>query len=211
MKPSSARAEALSRGGGSCVTIPSAVSFLYPFAVVLLLAAVAAGAYFYFIRRKHAAEIAAIIDDPYPLAFWTYTPQEWQQAVADEFTWGQVDGGGADITISQQGFYISHGSQRRVFELETGSKVVTFAGYLGVEGNPLKLRVRWRVISYDRYGHEEIKYHKDDYRIPVPLREKQSAQDVVDFFTARIEQNLAAYTELVPDDEPISLFGKDVF
>jgi len=45
----------------------------------------------------------------------------------------------------------------------------------------------------------------------VPLREKDTAQKVVDFFTARLQNNLDAYTAVVPDDEPISLFGKDSF
>jgi hypothetical protein len=185
---------------------------IYFIALIILAAAVAAGGgYWYLAHRKQSKEIDEIVNDPSPLAFWTYTPQEWQQAVADEFSWGRVDGGEAQIRISKTGFYLSHGSQRRVFELETGPKVVTFAGYLGMEGNPLKLRVRWRVVTQDRYGNEEIKYHKEDYRIPVPLREKQSAQDVVDFFAARIEQNPGAYAQLVPDDEPISLFGKDSF
>jgi hypothetical protein len=187
------------------------VSEIYLIALIILAAAVAGGGFWYFTHRKHSKEIEDIVNDPNPLAFWTYTPQEWQQAVADEFSWGRVDGGEAQIRISKTGFYVSHGSQRRVFELETGPKVVTFAGYLWMEGNPLKLRVRWRVVTHDKYGNEEIKYHKADYRIPVPLREKQSAQDVVDFFSLRMEQNPEAYAQLVPDDEPISLFGKDSF
>ena len=178
---------------------------------LLVLAAAAAGGYLYRVRRTRKEEIADILNDPNPLAFWTYTPQEWQQAVADEFSWGRADGGEAQIRICQSGFYVEHGSQRRVFELETGPKVVTFAGYLGMEGNPLKLRVRWRVVTYDRNGNKQTKYHKQDYRIPVPLREMESAQAVVNFFTTRLELNPAAYSELVPDDEPISLFAKDSF
>jgi len=184
---------------------------LYLILAIILMAAMGGAAYWLRVRRTRSDDISEILNDPYPLAFWTYTPQEWQQAVADEFSWGRVDGSEGQIRICKSGFYVSHGSQRRVFELETGPKVVTFAGYLGMEGNPLKLRVRWRVVTYDRNGNKQTKYHKEDYRIPVPLREKESAQAVVDFFTLRLEQNLNAYTELVPDDEPISLFGKDSF
>ena len=178
---------------------------------VVILALSGLTGYLLRIRRTRKDEIADILNDPNPLAFWTYTPQEWQQAVADEFSWGRADGAEAQIRICQSGFYVEHGSQHRVFELETGTKVVTFAGYLGMEGSPLKLRVRWRVVTYDRNGDKQTKYHKEDFRIPVPLREMESAQAVVNFFRTRLEQNLAAYTELVPDDEPISLFGKDSF
>jgi hypothetical protein len=95
--------------------------------------------------------------------------------------------------------------------LDSGIKMVTFAGYLGIEGSSLKLRVRWRVVTHDRNGNEEIKYHKEDIRIPVPLREKEAAMKVVDYFNARLEKNLDGYTLRVPEDEPISLFGKDSF
>lgn len=136
---------------------------------------------------------------------------EWQQAVRDEFTWGKSDGGSAQIRICQSGFYVWSDSHSRVYELEAGGKFVTFAGYLGVEGNPLKLRVRWRTITHDRNGNEEIHYYKEDYRIPVPVREKEAAMKIVDFFTTRLDNHLDWYTALLPDDEPISLFGKDGF
>jgi hypothetical protein len=45
----------------------------------------------------------------------------------------------------------------------------------------------------------------------VPIRNRDDAARVAAFFTARIENNLDAYTAVVPDDEPISLFGKDSF
>lgn len=57
----------------------------------------------------------------------------------------------------------------------------------------------------------EVKYYKEDYRVPVPLRYREEAERVVDFFVTRLENNLEAYTAVVPDDEPISLFGKDSF
>jgi hypothetical protein len=170
-----------------------------------------AAGYWYLRRRRHAQVAANILNDPNPLATWTYTPVEWQQAVSDEFSWGSSDGGSAQIRICQSGFYVWSDSDSRVYELEAGGKFVTFAGYLGVEGNPLKLRVRWRTITHDRNGNEEIHYHKEDYRIPVPVREKEAAMKVVDFFKDRLEKHLDWYTALLPDDEPISLFGKDAF
>jgi hypothetical protein len=184
---------------------------LYFIAIVILLAAAAGAGYWYFRRRQKAKAAADLLDDPNPLAAWSYTPTEWQQAVSDEFSWARSDGGSAQIRICQRGFYVWSDSQSRVYELEAGGKFVTFAGYLGAEGSPLKLRVRWREITHDRNGQEEIHYHKKDYRIPVPLREKEAAAKVVDFFTTRLEKHLDAYTALVPDDEPISLFGKDGF
>jgi hypothetical protein len=45
----------------------------------------------------------------------------------------------------------------------------------------------------------------------VPIRNRDDAARVAAFFTAQLENNLAAYTAVVPDDEPISLFGKDSF
>ena len=77
--------------------------------------------------------------------------------------------------------------------------------------SPLKLRLRWKVVRQDTDGRSEVKYYKEDLRIPVPLAHYEEAKRVADFFTARIENNLEAYTALVPDDEPISLFGKDSF
>ena len=55
--------------------------------VVLLAVAVGLG-YFYYRRRVRSKEIADILDDPNPLAVWTYTPEEWRRAVEDEFAVG---------------------------------------------------------------------------------------------------------------------------
>jgi LPXTG-motif cell wall-anchored protein len=187
------------------------MSQLYFIGIGLLLA-LAAGAGFWFYRRRRQAHAAAeILNDPNPIASWTYTPQEWQQAVSDEFSWASAHGDSAQIRICQNGFYVWSDSHSRVYDLEAGGKFVTFAGYLGVEGNPLKLRVRWREITRDRNGNEEIHYYKKDYRIPVPMREKEAATKVVEFFTTRLEKHLDWYTALLPEDEPISLFGKDSF
>jgi hypothetical protein len=54
-------------------------------------------------------------------------------------------------------------------------------------------------------------YYKEDHRIPVPMREREAAMKVVDFFKTRLEKHLDWYTALLPDDDPISLFGKDSF
>jgi hypothetical protein len=187
------------------------MSQLYFIAIGILLAIAAGVGYWYFRRSRQAHAVAAIFNDPNPLATWTYTADEWRQAVADEFSWGRVDRDPAQVRICLSGVYVGSGSTARVLELETGDKVVTFAGYLGTEGSPLKLRVRWRTVTYDQNGYKQTKYYKEDHRIPVPSREKESALRVVDFFYWRLENNPAAYTEVVPDDEPISLFGKDSF
>jgi len=183
----------------------------YFLAIIFLVVALGVGGYYYLLYRKHKSEIADILSDPNPLAAWTYTPQEWQQAVADEFSWGSSEGNSAQVRICPSGIYVNDGTKHRLFELETGIKMVTFAGYAGFEGSPLKLRVRWRIKRQDRSGHDETKYYKDDIRIPVPLREKDAALRVVDHFTKRLDQKMDDYAVLIPDDEPISLFGKDSF
>jgi hypothetical protein len=180
--------------------------------VVLLVLAAAAGVVYLYVRRRRKANAAAnILDDPNPLATWTYTPTEWQQAVDDEFSWARSDGGSAQIRICLSGIYVWSDSHSHIYRLETDGRFVTFAGYLGLEGNPLKLRVRWREITRDKNDNEEIHYYKEDHRIPVPVREKEAALKVVDFFTTRLEEHMDWYTALLPDDEPISLFGKDGF
>jgi len=187
------------------------VSTLYLIVIGLVLTLIAAAGYWYFRRWRQASIAADILNDPNLVASWTYTPQEWQQAVTDEFDWAKAGGGSAQVRISQRGVYVWSDSDSRVYELETGTKVVTFAGYPGIEGSPLKLRVRWKVVTYDEHGNRQTKYHKQDHRIPVPLRVKDEAEKVVQFFQQRLENNLDAYTAVIPDDQPISLFGKDSF
>ena len=186
------------------------MSLLYLIVIGVLLALIAAAGYWFFRRWRRARIAADILNDPNPLASWTYNPQEWQQAVT-EFDWASAGGESAQVRISQRGVYVWSDSSSRVYELETGTKVVTFAGYLGIEGSPLKLRVRWKIVTYDENGNRQTKYYKEDYRIPVPLRVKDEAERVVQFFQRRLENNLDAYTAVVPDDQPISLFGKDSF
>lgn len=43
----------------------------------------------------------------------------------------------------------------------------------------------------------------------MPLKQKDDARRVADFFTAQIENNPKAYADLVADDEPLSIFGRD--
>jgi len=58
---------------------------------------------------------------------------------------------------------------------------------------------------------ERTKYYKEDYRIPVPFRERAGAEKVAEWFSARCEKNLDAYSDVVGADEAISIFGDDSF
>ena len=187
--------------------------FVFLVISVLVLAVVVAGSFFYLGRRKRKARIAEMLSGTNLLAAWTYDPDEWRQAVEEEYTWiRNKDGGVGHCYISPSGIYIKNDSQDRLIDLSGNGKVVTHASYRGADrSSPLKLRVRWRVVTTDKNGNEQIKYFKEDYRIPVPIRNRDDAARVADFFIAKLENNLAAYTAVVPDDEPISLFGKDSF
>jgi len=183
----------------------------YFLAIGLLVVAIVVGGYYFLIYLKHKSEITDILNDPDPLAVWTYTPQEWQRAVADEFSWGRADGRTAQVRICPVGVYVSDGAKHRLFELDAGIKKVTFAGYTAIADSPLKFRVRWRIEKSSRNRERETSYYKEDIRIPVPLREQEAALRVVDYFTQQLNQRPDAYSHLIPDDEPISLFGKDSF
>ena len=137
---------------------------------------------------------------------------EWRRAVEEEYTWIRNRDGVGHCYISPSGIYVRNDSQDRLFDLSSGGKVVTHASYRGADGSsPLKLRVRWKVVKRYDDRPDETKYFKEDYRIPVPIRNRDDAARVAAFFTARLENNIAAYTAVVSDDEPISLFGKDSF
>jgi hypothetical protein len=179
---------------------------------LVLLAVVAIASYFYLKRRAHHAQqrrSSEIVADPNLLAHWVYAPDDWRKAVEDEFTWVKNKEGTGHIYISPTAICVKNDFQERIVELADKGKVVTNASYRGAEGSLLKLRVRWRVVEQREYGSDEVKYYREDYLIPVPSKYKEEARRVADFFTARIENNMAAYTAVVPDDEPISLFGKD--
>jgi len=61
-------------------------------------------------------------------------------------------------------------SQDRLIDLSNDGKVVTYASYRGADSSsPLKLRVRWRVVIRYEDRPDEVKYFKEDYRIPVPF------------------------------------------
>lgn len=177
-----------------------------------LLGVVFAGAFLYARWRKRKARIAEMLSGEDLIAAWTYDPDEWRRAVEEEYTWVRRTDGIGNCYISPSAILIKNDSQDRLIDLTGNGKVVTHASYRGADGNsPLKLRVRWKVVTTDRNGNEQTKYYKEDYLIPVPIRNRNDAARVAAFFTDKLEKNLAAYTAVVPDDEPISLFGKDSF
>ena len=182
------------------------------FAMIVVIAALAVGGAFLYRRRARRRKVINdILFDVNPLAIWTYSPEEWRRAVEEELSWGRADDGPVQVRISRFGAYFKTRSGEHLLPLIDGTRVVTFAGYGGAEGNPLKLRTRWRVVTRDEDNREQIKYYKEDYRIPVPLREQAVAHNVVSYFTQWLEDNPRFSTLMVPDDEPISLFGKDSF
>jgi len=179
--------------------------------VAALLLVTIAGGYLYIRRRRRRAKIAEILSGENVLAHWTYAPDDWKRAVEEEFTWAKSKDTIGHVYISPTTVYIKSDSGDRLIDLAGDGKVVTHASYRGTEGSPLKIRVRWKIIKRYQDKPDEVKYFKEDYRIPVPLRYSEEAQRVAAFFTARLQDNLAAYTNVVPEDEPISLFGKDSF
>lgn len=186
--------------------------FGFLFAAIILIAVLAAGGiYLYRLRARRRKVINDILFDVNPLAVWTYSPEEWRHAVQEELSWGHADDGPVEVRISRFGIYFKSPRREHLLPLTDGTRIVSFAGYGGAEGNPLKLRTRWRVITRDEYDREQIKYYKEDYRIPVPPREQAGAQNVANYFTKWLEDNPRFYTQMLPDDDPISLFGKDSF
>jgi hypothetical protein len=187
--------------------------FMFLLISVLILIGVAlVGAFLYARRRNRQARIAEMLSGDNLLAAWTYDPDEWRRAVEEEYTWVRNKDGSGECYISPSAIYVRNNSQDRLIDLSGNGKVVTHASYRGADpSSPLKLRVRWRVVTRYQDRPDEVKYFKEDYRIPVPIRNRNDAARVADFFTVKLENNLNAYTAVVPDDEPISLFGKDSF
>jgi hypothetical protein len=184
------------------------------FLVLALLALVAVGTVGYYIyvgRRSRRERIASILSGSNLLARWAYSPDEWRKAADEEFTWVRNKNSAGEVFISPTSIYIKNDSQDRLIDLSGDGRMVTHASYRGTDMGPLKFRVRWKVVKRDPDRSDEVKYYKEDYRVPVPLRYRQEADRVVDYFVTRLENNLEAYTAVVPDDEPISLFGKDSF
>jgi hypothetical protein len=181
------------------------------FAVLVLFIVLAGGAYLFYKRRKRNRAIAEVLSGGDLLGRWTYSAAEWQQAVADEFSWAKPSDGGGEVFISPSAIYVRSASADQLIEL-SGGKAVTHASYRETEGAPLKIRVRWKVIESNADGTQErTKYYKEDYRIPVPFRERETAKRVAEWFSTRAEKNLAAYTDVVGGDEAISIFGDDSF
>jgi hypothetical protein len=162
-------------------------------------------------RRARAEEVAEMVSGRNLLAQWPYTPEEWRQAAEDEFDWVRNKEGKGHVYVSPKAVYILGESDELYIDLTENESVVTHASCRPSHMSPLKLRLRWKVVRHDERGRSEVKYHKKDWRIPVPLAHHEEAKRAADFFTARIENNLEAYADLVSDDEPISLFGKDSF
>jgi hypothetical protein len=198
------------RGSGAIAT--SDMNMFMFLLISVLLAVGFAGSFLYAWRRKRKAKIAEMLSGDDLLAAWTYDPDEWRRAVEDEYTWIRNREGVGQCYISPSAIYIKNDFQDRLIDLSDNGKVVTHASYRGADSSsPLKLRVRWRVVKQYADKPDEVKYFKEDYRIPVPIRNRDDAARVASFFTTRLENNLAAYTAVVPDDEPISLFGNDSF
>lgn len=184
----------------------------YLAAPILALLAVGAAAYYLYARRRKRAErISGLLSGTNLLASWAYSPEQWRAAAEEEFTWAGTKGGAARVYISPDEIYIKGDAGERLIDLSGGGRVVTHASFGGGEMSPLKLRVRRKVVLHHHDRPDEVKYYKDDYRIPVPAGNQEEAKRVVDFFTSRKEENLAAYADSVPEDEPLSLFGNDPF
>jgi hypothetical protein len=178
--------------------------------LLLLVAAIAAG-YIFIKRRERRERIAEILSGSNLLAHWAYAPNEWRRAAEEEFTWVKDRDNAGQVYISPAMIYIKNSSEDHLIDLSAGGKVVTHASYRPAEMSFLKLRVRWKVVTDSPDRPPEVKYYKEDYRIPVPLRHQEEARRVTEFFTKQLENNPEAYADLVSDDEPISLFGKDAF
>lgn len=185
------------------------MSEFLPFTLAVLLIAGGVWLYFNVKKYKRGKVITEITSTMNLLAKWTYTTNEWRKAVEDEFTWASSSDGPGQVFISPTAIYVRTNNSDHLIDLADNDKVVTHASYRGTDGSPLKLRVRWKVVDYDSDSGIQTKYYKEDYRIPVPPGSKEAAKRVADFFTTQLENNLDAYTDVVPDDEPISIFGRD--
>jgi hypothetical protein len=162
-------------------------------------------------RRKRVETISGLLAGRNLLASWPYSAEQWRKAVEDEFTWAWRRGGPGHIYISPDALYIKAGKGGRFVELAGGGRVVTHASLTAGDMGLLKLRVRRKVVFHQPDRADEVKYYRDDYRIPVPASYREEAIRVVSFFNSRLEMNLEAYADSVSDDEPLSIFGKDPF
>src|ERR1700730_8177709 len=125
--------------------------FEFPFIILLaLLVAAAVGVYLYVQRRKRGTMIAGMVSGANLLAHWTYTPAEWRRAVEEEFTWASNKDHAGEVFISPTALYVRAERRDRLIHLADKGKVVTHASYRGAEDSPLKLRVRWKVVTRNR-------------------------------------------------------------
>lgn len=200
-------------GASKCYPqIAQIVSFMSESVIIIiaiLLASSGTVLYLYVQKSKRGKVISDLTSSMNILAKWTYTPVEWRKAVEEEFTWASNQDIAGQVFISPVAFCVRTNNRDHLVELADKGKVVTHASYRGTSDSPLKLRVRWREVTHDADSGREVNYYKEDYRIPVPSGAKDAARKVVDFFATQIENNQVAYANLVSDDEPISLFGRD--
>lgn len=190
----------------------ASITGLHILIVLALLGAAVVGWRVYARRQKRKARIALLTEGVDLLAQWSYKPAEWRRAIEEEFSWASSKDYEGRVYISPTTVYVQSDHRDRLIELADQGKVVTHASYRGADESPLKLRVRWKVVTRSRNGlSEEVHYHKEDYRIPVPPGAKWPARKVAEFFTAQLDRNPEGYASLVGEDESISLFGNDSF
>jgi hypothetical protein len=180
-------------------------------AVSALLVAGVLSFYLWSGRRGRKRLISELTSGRGLIAAWPYTPEQWRAAAEEEFAWARGGNSAGHVYVSPDAVYIKGGVKGRLIDLSGGGRVVTHASFSGGDMSPLKLRVRRKVVHHHPDRADEVKYYRDDYRIPVPAEHRDAAGRVVDYFTSRHEKNLEAYAESVSDDEPLSLFGKDPF
>ena len=162
-------------------------------------------------RRK---TIAAILSGKDVLTKWKYSPDEWQIAVRDEFSWVKDETQAGQVYITPSHILITNGKDKLLSELASRTKVVTLASYL--QSSPLGLlrfRTRWKTVVKRKSGFmtvdEDEEYGKQDHRIPVPPEYETEARRLSDYFQALIDMNVAAVQNVLPRSK--SLLGRDAF
>jgi hypothetical protein len=165
-----------------------------------------------FKRRKRDKKIASILAGENVLARWPYAPDEWQKAAGEEFDWVKHRELPGQAFFTPTALYITNGSEQFFRDLSELGKKVTHCSYRGTPGAVLKMRVRWKVRTSSATDYsDKTHYYKEDYRVPVPHGHEEQARRVVEHFAAQIEADAAAIQDVMPEDSPISLFGKDEF
>jgi hypothetical protein len=181
------------------------------FLALLFAFALAVLGLIYLVKRwQRNRKVSEIVSCPNPLARWQYAADEWPRAVDEEFNWVKHKDKPAQVFITPAGIYITNGPDGQLMSLRGGGKFVTHASYRGTDISPLKLRVRWKVVTRYRNA-EHVEYYTDDYRIPVPRGREEEANRIVQFFTAQAEQNPDLVNSVTSPDSPISIFGKEPF